>query len=40
MLLAAGDRVGSYQFVITVTRDRLFYNPAEVRSNIWTTRIE
>jgi Tol biopolymer transport system component len=28
------------QYVITVTRDRLFYNTAEIRSNVWMTRIE
>jgi Tol biopolymer transport system component len=28
------------QNVLTVTRDRLFYNTAEVRANVWTTRIE
>ena len=28
------------QNVITVTRERLFYNTAEVRGNVWMTRIE
>jgi hypothetical protein len=28
------------QNVITVTRDRLFFNTAEVRSNVWMTRME
>jgi hypothetical protein len=28
------------QNVIAVTRTRLFYNTAEIRSNVWTTRIE
>jgi hypothetical protein len=28
------------QNVLTVTRDRVFFNTAEVRSNVWMTRIE
>jgi hypothetical protein len=28
------------QNVLTVTRDRVFFNTAEVRSNVWMTKIE
>ena len=31
---------GPGQFLITVTRDRLFYNTDEIRSNIWMTKLE
>ena len=31
---------GAGEFMISVTRDRLFFHTDEIRSNIWMTRLE
>jgi Tol biopolymer transport system component len=38
--LAQVEFSGNVQNIVTVTRDRVFFNTDEVRSNIWMTRLE
>jgi serine/threonine protein kinase len=38
--IASAPFSGPGQFIIGVTRDRLFFNTDEIRSNIWMTRLE
>jgi len=38
--IASAPFSGPGQFIITVSRDRLFFNTDEIRSNIWMTRLE
>jgi eukaryotic-like serine/threonine-protein kinase len=38
--LAQVEISGNVQNIVTVTRDRVFFNTDEIRSNIWVTRLE
>ena len=37
--IASAPFSGPGQFIISVSRDRLFFNTDEIRSNVWTTRL-